>query len=192
MRNPSVCESILDLVGNTPCLALNRLAAGTRCWVLVKLESTNPGLSVKDRAASRIIAEAERTGRLKKGDTVIERTSGNMGSGLALACRQRGYKLVIVMSEGNSVERRQMIGAFGARIILVPQVSGTPGQVTGADLRRVEEVTEMLTLKLKAFRADQFRNENSVRAHELGTGPELWKQTGGKLDVFVSVVGSSR
>ena len=146
---------------------------------------------MKDRAADRIIAEAGRLGRLKKGGTVIERTSGNMGSGLAIACLLRGYKLIIVMSAGNSVERRQMIGALGAKIVLVPQVTGTPGQVTGADLKRVEEVTEALTKKLKAFRADQFRNESSVRAHELGTGPELWQQSRGRLDVFVSVVGSS-
>jgi cysteine synthase len=159
--------------------------------VLVKLESANPGLSVKDRAADLIIVEAEKAGLLKKGDTVIERTSGNMGSGLAIACLHRGYKLVIVMSAGNSIERRQMIGAFGAKIVLVPQVSGKPGEVTGADLKRVEEVTEALARKLKAFRADQFRNRSSVRAHELGTGPELWQQSGHAVDVFVSVVGSS-
>ena len=98
MRNPSVCESVLDLIGETPCVALNRLAAGTGCRVLVKLESANPGLSVKDRAADLIIVEAEKAGLIKKGDTVIERTSGNMGSGLAIACLHRGYKLVIVMS----------------------------------------------------------------------------------------------
>jgi len=191
MRNSRAIDSVLDLIGETPCVSLTRLAAGTRCRVLAKLESANPGLSVKDRAANQIIADAERSGRLRPGDTVIERTSGNMGTGLALACLRRGYPLVVVMSAGNSVERRQMIGALGAKIVVVPQVTGTPGQVTGADLKRVEEVTDELTRTLKAFRADQFKNASSVRAHEIGTGPELWTQSGRRIDVFVSVVGSS-
>lgn len=191
MRNARTIDSVLDLIGETPCVSLTRLAAATRCRVLAKLESANPGLSVKDRAARQIIADAERSGRLRPGDTVIERTSGNMGTGLALACLRRGHPLVVVMSAGNSVERRQMIGALGAKIVVVPQVTGTPGQVTGADLKRVEEVTDELTRKLRAFRADQFRNESCVRAHETGTGPELWKQSGRRIDVFVSVVGSS-
>ena len=191
MRNPGVVDSVLDLIGDTPCLSLAWLAEGTGCRVLVKLESANPGLSVKDRAANQIIEDAERRGVIEPGDTVIERTSGNMGTGLALACLRRGYKLIVVMSKGNSVERRQMIGALGAKIVLVPQVTGRPGEVTGADLKKVEEVTETLTRKLRAFRADQFKNESSVRAHEIGTGPELWAQTGGQLDVFVSVIGSA-
>jgi len=191
VRNPAARNSVLDLIGETPCLSLTRMAADTPCRILVKLESANPGLSVKDRAANQIIADAERQGVIRPGGTVIERTSGNMGAGLALACLQRGYKLIVVMSEGNSVERRQMIGALGAKIVLVPQVTGRPGEVTGADLKKVEEVTEALTRKLKAFRADQFKNPSSVRAHETGTGPELWKQAGRRVDVFVSVVGSS-
>lgn len=191
MRHGIVVDSVLDLIGDTPCVSLTRLAAGTGCRILVKLESANPGLSVKDRAANQIIADAEREGRLKPGATVIERTSGNMGTGLALACLRRGYKLVVVMSAGNSVERRQMIAALGAKIVLVPQVTGRPGEVTGADLKKVEQVTDKLTKKLKAFRADQFKNPSSVRAHERGTGPELWAQTKGQLDAFVSVVGSA-
>ena len=191
MRNPGVVDSVLDLIGDTPCLSLARLAAGTGCRVLAKLESANPGLSVKDRAADQIVADAERRGLIRPGDTVIERTSGNMGTGLALACLRRGYTLIVVMSKGNSAERRQMLAAFGAKVVLVPQVTGRPGQVTGADLKKVEEVTEALTRRLKAFRADQFKNPSSVRAHEQGTGPELWAQTGGRLDVFVSVVGSA-
>ena len=190
-RRPGVSAGMLALVGRTPCVELQRLVPGNGCRILVKLESANPGLSVKDRAALQIIIEAERSGRLQGGGTVIERTSGNMGTGLALVCRQRGYRLIVVMSAGNSVERRQMIGAFGARVVVVPQVTGTPGQVTGADLKRVEEETEALAARIGAFRADQFRNEASVRAHERGTGPELWRQAGGRVDVFVSVVGSS-
>lgn len=191
MRPGVVVDSVLDLIGDTPCVSLTRLAAGTGCRIVVKLESANPGLSVKDRAAHQIITDAEQAGRLKPGDTVIERTSGNMGTGLALACLRHGYRLIVVMSKGNSVERRQMIAALGAKIVLVPQVTGRPGEVTGADLKKVEEVTDALTKKLKAFRADQFKNPSSVRAHELGTGPELWAQTSGQIDAFVSVVGSA-
>ncbi|MHB1864389.1 MAG: PLP-dependent cysteine synthase family protein [Gemmatimonadaceae bacterium] len=191
MRFPSVSSSILDVVGQTPLVALDRLAAGCPSRVLAKLESANPGLSVKDRPALQIIVDAERQGLIRPGDTIIERTSGNMGTGLALAALIKGYKLVVVMSAGNTVERQKAIRALGARVVLVPQVTGKPGQVTGADLKRVEEVTNQLTRKLKAFRADQFKNPSSVKAHETGTGPEIWRQTGGHVDAFVSVVGSS-
>ena len=191
MRDPSVSSSILDVVGETPLIALDRFVGDSPSRVLAKLESANPGLSVKDRPALQIIVDAEKQGLIHPGDTIIERTSGNMGTGLALASLIKGYKLVVVMSAGNSVERQKAIRALGAKVVLVPQATGKPGQVTGADLRRVEDVTDQLTRKLKAFRADQFKNPSSVKAHEKGTGPEIWKQTGGKVDVFVSVVGSS-
>ena len=191
MRYPSVSSSILDVVGETPLIALDRFVGDSPSRVLAKLESANPGLSVKDRPALQIIVDAEKQGLIHPGDTIIERTSGNMGTGLALASLIKGYKLVVVMSAGNSVERQKAIRALGAKVVLVPQATGKPGQVTGADLRRVEDVTDQLTRKLKAFRADQFKNPSSVKAHEKGTGPEIWKQTGGEVDVFVSVVGSS-
>ena len=191
MRYPSVSSSILDVVGQTPLIALDRLMGDSPSRVLAKLESANPGLSVKDRPALQIIVDAEKKGLIHPGDTIIERTSGNMGTGLALTALIKGYKLIVVMSAGNSVERQKAIRALGAKVVLVPQVTGKPGQVTGADLRRVEDVTDKLATKLKAFRADQFKNTSSVKAHERGTGPEIWKQTGGTVDVFVSVVGSS-
>ena len=191
MRYPTVSASILDVVGQTPLVALDRLTAGLPSRILAKLESANPGLSVKDRPALQIITDAERAGRIRPGDTVIERTSGNMGTGLAIACALKGYKLVVVMSAGNSLERQKAIRALGARVVLVPQVNGRPGQVTGDDLKRVEVVTNELTRKLNGFRADQFKNPSSVKAHFTGTGPEIWKQTGGKVDAFVSMVGSS-
>ena len=191
MRYPSVSASVLDVVGQTPLVALDRLSAGLECRVLGKLESANPGLSVKDRPALQIIEDAERKGIIKPGDTVIERTSGNMGTGLAIACALKGYTLYVVMSAGNSLERQRAIKALGAKVVLVPQVNGTPGQVTGDDLKAVEVVTNELTRKLKGFRADQFKNPSSVKAHYTGTGPEIWKQTGGKVDVYVGVVGSS-
>ncbi|HEX8724502.1 MAG TPA: cysteine synthase family protein [Gemmatimonadaceae bacterium] len=191
MRYPAVSASVLDVVGQTPLVALDRLAAGTASRVLGKLESSNPGLSVKDRPALQIIEDAERKGIIAPGDVVIERTSGNMGTGLAIACALKGYKLYVVMSAGNSLERQKAIKALGAKVVLVPQVNGRPGQVTGDDLKAVERVTNELTKKLRAFRADQFRNPSSVKAHYTGTGPEIWKQTGGKVDVYVGVVGSS-
>ncbi len=191
MRYPAVSANVLDVVGQTPLIALDRLAAGLPSRILGKLESANPGLSVKDRPALQIIVDAERKGIIKPGDTVIERTSGNMGTGLAIACALKGYKLVVVMSAGNSLERQRAIRALGARVVLVPQVNGRPGQVTGDDLKRVEVVTNELTAKLKGFRADQFKNPSSVKAHYTGTGPEIWKQTKGKVDVYVGVVGSS-
>jgi cysteine synthase A len=191
VRYPSISASVLDVVGQTPLVALDRLTAGLPSRVLAKLESANPGLSIKDRPALQIIEDAERAGKLTPGDTIIERTSGNMGTGLAIAAALKGYKLVVVMSAGNSLERQRAIKALGARVVLVPQVTGKPGQVTGDDLKRVEVVTNELTAKLKAFRADQFKNQSSVKAHYRGTGPEIWKQTGGTVDVYVGVVGSS-
>ena len=175
MRYPTVSASVLDVVGQTPLVALDRLAAGTNARVLGKLESSNPGLSVKDRPALQIIEDAERKGIITPGDVVIERTSGNMGTGLAIACALKGYKLYVVMSAGNSLERQRAIKALGAKVVLVPQVNGTPGQVTGDDLKRVEVVTNELTKKLRGFRADQFKNQSSVKAHYTGTGPEIWK-----------------
>ena len=191
MRFPTALGSILDLIGETPLIAMDRLMADSRSKLFVKLESANPGLSVKDRPALQILRDAEREGKIHPPMTIIERTSGNMGTGLAIACTILGYKLVVVMSEGNSVERRQVLAALGAEVVTVPQVTGCPGQVTGEDLKRVEEVTNDLQKKLGAFRGDQFKNPSSVKAHELGTGPEIWKQCGGTLDAFVSVVGSS-
>ncbi|MDE3129499.1 MAG: cysteine synthase family protein [Gemmatimonadota bacterium] len=191
MRYPTISRDLLDVVGQTPLVALDRLAAGLPSRVLVKLEASNPGLSVKDRAALQIVVDAEKRGLIRPGDTVIERTSGNMGTGLAIACALKGYKLVVVMSAGNTLERQKAIRALGAKVVLVPQVTGRPGQVTGDDLKKVEVVTNALTAKLRAFRADQFKNPSSVKAHFTGTGPEIWKQTGGQVDVFVSMVGSS-
>jgi cysteine synthase len=191
MRYPGISSSVLDVVGQTPLVALDRLTAGLPSRILVKLESANPGLSVKDRPALQIVEDAERAGLIRPGDTIIERTSGNMGTGLAIAAALKGYELVVVMSAGNTLERQRAIRALGARVVLVPQANGRPGQVTGDDLAAVEVVTTELTGKLKAFRADQFKNPSSVRAHFTGTGPEIWKQTGGRVDVFVSMVGSS-
>ena len=185
-------DTIAQAVGNTPLVALDRLAAGLPGRIAVKLEYFSPGGSIKDRPALASLLAAEKAGLLRKGQVVVEKTSGNMGGGLAWACAVKGYKFIAVLSAGNTPERSQMIRAFGARVETVPQAKGgKPGNVTREDLELVEIRTEALVRKFKAFRPDQFNNPASVWAHELGTGPEIWEQTKGKVTHFVSFVGSS-
>jgi cysteine synthase A len=182
----------LGAIGHTPLIALDRLTAGRSGRILLKLEYFNPGYSIKDRIALQIVEDAERAGRLRPGQTIVELTSGNTGTGLAVVCAVKGYPLIAVMSEGNSVERRRMLRALGARVELVPQAPGAvPGQVSREDLDLVEQRTSELVDELGAFRADQFNNPSNVRAHELGTGAELWEQTGGRVDAFVGTVGTA-
>lgn len=184
--------SVLGAIGHTPLVALDRLARGLPGRVLLKLEFFNPGYSIKDRIALRIIEDAERSGKLRPGGTVVELTSGNTGTGLAVVCAVKGYALIAVMSEGNSVERRRMLEALGARVELVPQAPGsTRGQVSGEDLALVEERAQSLVRELGAFRADQFNNPSNVAAHEEGTGAEILEQTGGRVDAFVGTVGTA-
>ncbi len=187
----SLAASVLDTIGNTPLVALDRLSQGLNGRVLAKIEFFNPGFSIKDRIALQMIEDAERRGVLKPAGRVIELTSGNTGTGLALVCAVKGYRFIAVMSEGNSRERARMMRALGAQVVLVPQVGGSrPGQVNGEDLAEVDRVTTDLAKKLKAFRADQFNNVSNARAHELTTGKEIWEQTGGKVDAFVSTLGT--
>ena len=184
-------RSVIGAIGGTPAVWLNRLSAELPGRVLLKLESMNPGGSVKDRAALQSILDAERDGRLRPGMPVVELTSGNMGIGLAVACAVKGYRLIAVMSEGNSLERRQLLAAHGAEIELVPQMpGGVAGQVSGDDLALVEERTVHLVAELGAWRPDQFNNPSNARAHELGTGLELWEQAEGRLDAFTAIVGT--
>ncbi|MCS6862739.1 MAG: pyridoxal-phosphate dependent enzyme, partial [Abditibacteriales bacterium] len=146
-----ICDSILDAIGNTPLVALDRLSAGLPARVLAKVEFYNPGFSIKDRIALKIIEDAERQGKLTPGGTVIELTSGNTGTGLAIVCAVKGYKLIAVMSAGNTRERARMLRALGAKVVLVPQKGTTRyGQVSGEDLAEVDQVTTELTKKLKA------------------------------------------
>jgi cysteine synthase A len=183
--------TILDTIGHTPLVALEHLPPAGGARVLVKLETTNPGGSVKDRIALQMVQDAEADGRLRPGGTVVELTSGNTGIGLAIVCAVRGYRFIAVMSEGNTLERRRMLSALGAEIALVPQV-GEPrrGQVSREDLEAVERRAAQLTGELGAFRPDQFANESNLRAHELGTGPEIWEQSGGRVDVWLAAVGT--
>src|SRR5512137_2523991 len=140
-----VLASAVEAIGNTPLVELARLTKGMDGRILAKLEYLNPGLSKKDRIARQIIEDAELQGALKAGQTVVELTSGNTGTGLAIICGIKGYPFVAVMSRGNSVERARMMAALGAEVVLVDQLPGSkPGQVSGEDLKRVEEATQGL------------------------------------------------
>ena len=179
------------LIGRTPIVELQRLARDKRGALFAKVEFFSPGFSKKDRIARQIIDDAFADGRLKPGDTVVELTSGNTGTGLAIVCGVRGLRFVAVMSAGNSPERRRMMEALGARVEIVPQASGsTPGQVSGQDLALVENRAQELTRALKAFRADQFQNRSNVRAHEEGTAREIWDDLGDRVTAFCDFVGS--
>eukprot|EP00038_Savillea_parva_P012369 m.204170 g.204170 ORF g.204170 m.204170 type:complete len:373 (+) comp22431_c0_seq1:105-1223(+) len=198
MRTGRACmplaPSAADAIGNTPLVDCTRLVAnsGVSGRVLAKLELCNPGGSKKDRIAKQIVDDALGDGVLHPGDTVVELTSGNTGTGLAIVCAARGLHFVAVMSEGNSAARAQMMRALGAEVVLVPQAPGSsPGNVSGTDLALVEEACRRIVDERGAFRADQFELEGSVTAHYHNTGPEIWSQSAGCMDVFVDFVGSA-
>lgn len=183
-------SSVLEAIGNTPLVELSRITRGLPGRILLKLDYLNPGLSKKDRVALRIIEEAERSGVLRPGQPVVELTSGNMGTGLAIVCAIKGYPLVVVMSRGNSSERARMMRAFGAEVVLVEQAPGSAaGQVSGQDLQLVESRAQQLTQERGAFRADQFLRDGNWRAHAETTGPEILRQAG-EVDAFCDFVGS--
>jgi cysteine synthase len=186
-----VAASVVDVIGGTPAVELSRLTSGLEGRIVAKLEYLNPGFSKKDRIARQIVEEAIASGELQPGQTVVELTSGNTGTGLAIVCAVRGHPFVAVMSEGNSSERARMMRALGAEVVLVRQAEGSPpGQVSGTDLALVEERAQALTRERRAFRADQFVREGNRRAHEEHTGPELWSQTSGRIDAFCEFVGT--
>jgi cysteine synthase A len=186
-------SSVVDAIGNTPLVRLDRLtrARGLDGTLLAKLDYLNPGFSKKDRAAKGLIAEAERQGLLSPGQTVVELTSGNMGAGLAIVCRIKGYPFVAVMSKGNSPERARMMSALGAEVVLVDQLPDSKtGEVSGADLALVEETARRLAAERGAFRADQFHRDGAWLAHYHTTGAEIWEQSGGQIDAFADFVGT--
>jgi cysteine synthase A len=179
------------VIGRTPAVELARLTRGLPGRIVAKLDYLNPGLSKKDRIAREIVDEATAAGELRPGQPVVELTSGNTGTGLAIVCAVRGHPFVAVMSEGNSRERARMMRVLGAEVVLVPQADGArPGRVTGEDLALVEARARALTLERGAFRADQFVRRAAALAHERHTGPELWAQTGGRIDAFCEFVGT--
>ena len=184
-----VLDSVLGAIGGTPLVRLDRLWSGPG-EILAKLDYLNPGGSKKDRIALQMIEEAEESGELVPGQTVVELTSGNTGTGLAIVCAVKGYPFVAVMSKGNSAERAQMMKAFGAEVILVDQRPGAKsGHVTGEDLALVEETAQRIAVERDAFRADQFRLAGNANAHEHGTGPELWGSRQAKSMCSVSSSG---
>jgi len=181
---------VLDLIGNTPLLELSRITDGLDGRIFAKVEYFNPGYSKKDRIARQIVEEAEASGALQPGDTIVELTSGNTGTGLAIVCAAKGYHFVAVMSRGNSPERARMMTALGAEVVLVDQCPDSlPGQVSGADLARVEETAQRIVRERGAFRADQFQLPGNSQAHYQHTAPEIMRQSGG-VDAFCDFIGS--
>lgn len=177
-----IYDDITQCIGNTPLIRLRRISEGCQAQVTVKLESANPLWSVKDRIGVAMIDSAEQDGRLKPGGTVIEATSGNTGIGLAFTCAARGYKLIVTMPESMSSERRRLLKAFGAEIVLTPAQEGMPGAI-----RRAEELVKETP---GSFEARQFENPANVEIHRATTAEEIWKDTGGQVDILISGVGT--
>jgi cysteine synthase A len=183
--------SILDSIGHTPLVELARFGHGVEGRILAKLEYLNPGASKKDRIALQMIEDAESDGRLRPGQAVVELTSGNTGTGLAIVCAVKAYPFVAVMSSGNSVERARMMRALGAEVVLVPQAVGSlAGHVSGDDLALVEQAARRIVEERRAFRADQFLLPSNFRAHYLHTGPEILAASPCPIDLFCDFAGT--
>jgi S-sulfo-L-cysteine synthase (O-acetyl-L-serine-dependent) len=175
-------RTLEHFVGNTPLVKLQRIPGRTSNTLLAKLEGNNPAGSVKDRPALSMVLGAERRGLIKPGDTLIEATSGNTGIALAMVAAMRGYRMVLVMPEHLSVERRQTMAAFGARFVLTPEKGGM--ELARDTSERMREAGEGVIL-------DQFGNPDNPLAHYTGTGPEIWRDTGGKVTHFVATMGTT-
>jgi len=185
-----VGSSVLDAIGHTPLVELSRSTRDLDGRILAKLDYLNPGGSKKDRIAVRMIRDAEASGDLSPGQPVVELTSGNTGTGLAIVCAVTGHPFVAVMSAGNSEERAQMMQALGAEVILVDQQEGSKdGHVSGDDLALVEQVAAATAVERGAYRADQFHLAGNPAAHE-ETAAEIWEQSGGGVDVFCEFPGT--
>lgn len=191
-RQDDLLPSALEAIGQTPLVELARIGRDLDGRILAKLEYLNPGASKKDRIARQMIEDGEADGSLRPGQTVVELTSGNTGTGLAIVCAVKGYPFVAVMSKGNSVERARMMAALGAEVVLVDQLPGSrPGQVSGGDLELVEQMTQRIVCQRGAFRADQFRLQANVRAHYLHTAREMLDQSRGAIDAFCDFAGTA-
>lgn len=180
-----IAESVLDLIGDTPLVRLRRIGEGLACPVVAKLETVNPGGSVKDRPALAMIDAAERDGLLRPGGTIVEPTSGNTGVGLAIVAAQRGYRCVFVMTDKVATEKVQLLAAYGAEVVVCPVA------VAPEDPRSYYSVAERLSREIPdAFRPDQYHNPVNPQAHHDTTGPEIWRQTDGRITHFVAGVGT--
>ncbi len=178
-------NNILETIGNTPLVKINKITNDVKALVLAKIETTNPGNSVKDRMAVQMIEDAEADGRLKPGGTVIEGTSGNTGMGLALACIMKGYKLICVLSDKQSKEKMDILRAVGAEVHVCPT------NVSPDDPRSYYSVSKRLATEVpNSWYVNQYDNPSNAKAHYLSTGPEIWEQTDGKITHFVVGVGT--
>ncbi len=181
-KTGKIYKNITEIIGNTPIVKLNRIAAGLKASILVKCESFNPGGSVKDRIALAMIEEAEKEGLLKPDSHIVEPTSGNTGIGLALVCAAKGYKLTLTMPDSMSVERRKILLAYGANLVLTPAADGMKGAITKAE--------ELGKVDGHVFIPQQFRNKANPEIHRQTTAREILDAVGQKLDALVSGVGT--
>jgi cysteine synthase A len=179
---PQLVRNVLELIGDTPLVQLQRIPRPGSARILGKLESLNPGGSVKDRIALAMVEEAERSGRLKPGDTIVEPTSGNTGIGLAMVAAVKGYRLILTMPEDMSQERRRLVGRFGAEVILTPAIEGMSGAVYAAE--------SLVAQHPDYFMPQQFANPANPAIHRRATAQEILKATEGQIDAFVTGVGT--
>lgn len=181
MTGMRVAQSVSELIGKTPIVKLNRIVESDSADIYLKLEFMNPGSSVKDRIALAMIEDAEKKGLLKEGDTIIEPTSGNTGIGLAMVAAAKGYNAILVMPETMSIERRNLLRAYGAELVLTPGPEGMGGAI-----RKATELAK----EHGYFIPQQFKNQSNPKIHRLTTGPEIIEQMGDQLDAFIAGIGT--
>ncbi len=181
-QKPRIAENVTQLIGNTPLVRLNRITEGAGATVLAKLEYDNPARSVKDRIALAMVEAGEQAGQITPETLIVEPTSGNTGIGLAMVCAQRGYRLVVTMPESVSRERRKLLRAFGAELVLTPAEGGMAAAI--AEAERIVAEHE------NAFMPQQFRNPANPEVHRRTTAEEIWRDTAGQVDIFVAGIGT--